>query len=106
MENLIFCAVVRVYGDTSTFQRVNIEDGKDLEHLIHIEERLLKNLKDQGEISLKEKNDLCPSDSKPRVIYGITKIHKALFHPFFPILSPIGTPNYNLVKFATDYLKV
>ena len=40
--------------------------------------RLLKSLGDQREISEKEKNDLYPSSSKPGVLYGLAKIHKAL----------------------------
>ena len=39
---------------------------------------LLKSLKDEGQISEKEKNDLYPSGSKPGVLYGLVKIHKAL----------------------------
>ena len=58
---------------------MNIEEGKALNHLIHMEERiirLLKSLEDQGEISGKERNYLYPSGSKPRVLYGLAKIHK------------------------------
>ena len=40
--------------------------------------RLLKSLEDQGEISEKEKNDLCTSGSKPGVLYGPAKINRAL----------------------------
>ena len=96
---------------TSKFERVNIEEGKALNHLIHMKERiirLLKSLKDEGEISEKEKNDLYPSGSKPGVLYGLAKIHKALEDgapSFRPILSAIGTPTYNLVKFCDQLLK-
>ena len=41
----------KIYEDTSKFKRVNIEEGKALNHSIHIEERiirLLKSLADQG----------------------------------------------------------
>ena len=70
--------------------------------------RLLQNLEDQGEISEKERNDLYPSDSKPGVVYGLAKIHKALkdgISSFRPILPAIGTPIYNLVKFCDQLLK-
>ena len=70
--------------------------------------RLLQNLEDQGEISEKERNDLYPSDSKPGVVYGLAKIHKALkdgIPSFRPILPTIGTPIYNLVKFCDQLLK-
>ena len=58
----------KILEDASKFKRANIEEGEALNHLIHIEERiirLLKSLKDQGEISEKEKNDLYPSGSQP-----------------------------------------
>ena len=44
--------------DASKFKRVNIKERKALNHLIHMEERimrLLKSLESQGEISEKEK---------------------------------------------------
>ena len=97
--------------DTSKFKRVNIEEGKALNHLIHMEERiirLLKSLESQGEISEKEKNYLYPSGSKPGVLYGLAKIHKALEDgtpSFRPILSAIGTPTYKLAKFCDQLLK-
>ena len=90
---------------------MNVEEGKALNHLIHMQERiirLLKSLEDQSEISEKERNDLYSSGSKPGVLYGLAKIHKALEDgiPFFcPILSPIGTPTYNLAKFCNQLLK-
>ena len=90
---------------------MNIEEGKALNHLIHMEEqiiRLLKSLENQGEISEKEKNDLYPSCSKPGFLYGLAKIHKALedgIPSFCPILSAIGTPTYKLTKFCDQLLK-
>ena len=48
----------KILDDTSKFKRVNIDEGKALNHLIHMEEqimRLLKSLEDEGEISEKEK---------------------------------------------------
>ena len=65
----------------SKLKRVNIAEGKALNHLIHMEEqiiRLPKRLEVQGEISEKEKNDIHPSSSIPGVLYGIGKIHNAL----------------------------
>ena len=62
---------------------MNNEGGKALNYLIHMEEQiipLVKSLEDQGETSPKEKNDLYPSSSKPRVLCGLAKIHKALEH--------------------------
>ena len=90
---------------------MNVEKGKALNHLIHMEEwiiRLLKSLEDQCEISEKERNDLYPSVSKPGVLYGFAKIHKPLEDgtpSFPPILSATGTPIYNLAKFCDQLLK-
>ena len=56
----------------------------------------------------KEKNDLYPSGSKPGVLYGLAKIHKALedgIPSFHPILSAIGTPTYKLSKSCDQLLK-
>ena len=58
--------------------------------------------------SEKEKNDLYPSGSKPGVLYGLSKIHKALEDgtpSFRPILSAIGTPAYSVAKFYDQLLK-
>ena len=90
---------------------MNIEEGKALNRLIHMEERiirLLKGLEDQNEISENEKNDLYPSLSISGVLYGLAKIHKALedgIPSFRPILSAIGTPTYKLAKFCDQLLK-
>ena len=87
----------KIFEDTSRLKRVNIEERKALNHLIHTEERIVpffKSLEDQG--------------SKPGVLYGFTKIHKVLEDEtpsFRPILSAIGTPTYNLVKFCDRLLK-
>ena len=70
-----------ILEDTSKLKRVNMEKGKALNHLIHVEERTIRLLKSQeghGEISEKEKNNLYPSGFKPGVLYGVVKIHKAL----------------------------
>ena len=55
-----FSKLSKILEDTSKFKRVNIEEGKTLNHLTHMEERiirLLKSLENQGEISEKKRND-------------------------------------------------
>ena len=79
---------------------MNAEEGKALNHLIHMGERiirLLKSLEDQDEISEKQRNDLYSSAFKLGVLYGLAKIHQAL-EDGVPIA--IGTPTYNLAKFC------
>ena len=61
----------KILEDASKCKRVTIEEGKAVNHLIHMEEwiiSLLKSLEDQDEISGKEKNDLYSSGPKPRFI--------------------------------------
>ena len=57
----------------------------------------------------KEKNDLYISGSKPGVLHGLAKTHKALedgIPSFCPNLSAIGTPSYKLAaKFCDQLLK-
>ena len=70
----------KILEGTSKFKKVNIEGRKVMNHLIHIEERIIrlfKILEVQVEISVKVKNNLYPSGSKPGVLYGIDKIYKA-----------------------------
>ena len=49
-----------------------------------------------------------PCGSKPATIYGLPKTHKMLFDSddfsLRPIISSIGTYNYNLAKFLTELL--
>ena len=49
-----------------------------------------------------------PCGSKPATIYGLSKTHTMLFDSdessLRPIISSIGTYNYNLVKFIAELL--
>ncbi|XP_042860919.1 uncharacterized protein LOC122246419 [Penaeus japonicus] len=63
--------------------------------------RFLCNIKDSVGDSVY--NCLFASKSRPGVLYGLPKIHKA-GNPIRPIISSIGTFNYNLVKFLVPLL--
>ena len=55
----------------------------------------------------KKKNDLFPSRSKPGLLYGLAKIHKALeegITSFHPIISAIGPFTYNPARFCHQLL--
>ena len=55
---------------------------------------LIKSLKNQNEISKKNRDTLYQPGSKPGMLYGLGKIHKSLedgISTFRPILSAIGT---------------
>ena len=100
-----------ILQETSKFKKVNIEELKGFNHLIRMEERitrLLKSLEDQGEISEKEKNDLYTSGSKPGVLYGPSKINRALENgipSFYQTLPATGIHAYKLAKFCDQLLK-
>ena len=61
-------------------------------------------MKDKNFFTKENYKKIYPSDSKPAFIYGTPKIHK-LKHENInelslrPIISSIGTYNYNLAKF-------
>ena len=82
--------VIRILEEPSRFKRMNIEDGKAYNHLIH---RRMKDLIKKNIFS--RKKDLYPSGFKPEVLYYLAKIHKPLQDgtlSFHQILSAIGTP--------------
>ena len=70
-------------------------------------QRFLRKLK-QNFFNENEYDKLYPSGSAPARIYGTPKMHKFLpsdsFPKLRPIVSSIGTFNYNLVHFLCDLL--
>ena len=70
----------RILDDTSKFKRFYLEEGKVLNHVIDMEQRIidfLKSLKNQNEISEKNYDNLYPSGPKPGILCGFGEIHKA-----------------------------
>ena len=61
-------------------------------------------LKKNGTISELVYNKLFPSGSRPGILYGLPKVHKAGV-PLRPILSSIGTHAYALAKFLVPLLR-
>ena len=100
-----------ILADTSKFKKIQIDDSKVLNHLIHMENKivqLLKRLKEKQEISDKAYNELYPTGSKPGILYGLCKISKIIVDgvpPFRPVLSAIGIPTYKLAKFFVPLLE-
>ena len=98
-----------ILADTSKLKKIQIDGSKVLNHLIHMENKiveLLKRLKEKQKISYKLYNELYITGSKPGILYGLCKIHKSIVDgvpPFHPILSAIGTPTYKLAKFLYHY---
>ena len=71
-------------------------------------QRFLRKLKQKNFFNEIEYDKLYPSGSAPARIYGTPKMHKFsssdLFPKLRPIVSSIGTFNYNLARFLCDLL--
>ena len=99
-----------ILNDSSKFQKLSTDQSKVLNHIAHMENRIinvLKKLKNKKVISEKKYEDLHPVGSSPGILYGCAKIHepvKDVIPSFRPILSAIGTPTYKLYKFFVPLL--
>ena len=63
---------------------------------------ILKSLKSSGSLSDKQYKKIKAVGSRPGVLCGLCKVHKAIVDvcpPFRPILSAIGTTTYKIAKF-------
>ena len=98
-------AIEEIISDTSKFEKLNedptLKREASLQHLLH-------KLKQKNFFNEIEYDKLYPSGSAPARIYGTPKMHKFSssdsFPNFPPIVSSIGTFNYNLVRFLCDLL--
>ena len=62
----------------------------------------LKRLEKSGSLSTEQYEKIKAVGSRPGILYGLNKVHKAITEvcpPFRPILSATGTPSYNLQNF-------
>ena len=90
------CKMKLILADTSKFKKIQIDNSKVLNHLIHMENeivKLLKKLKEEQEISDKVYNESYPTGSRPGIFYGFCKLEKI----FLPVLEPL-TYNQNTIK--------
>ena len=94
-----------ILADTPKCKKIQIDDSKVLNHLIHMENKfveLLKRLKEKQETSDKVYNELYPTDSQPGILYSLCEIRRSIVDVvpcFCSILSAIGTPTYKLLQF-------
>ena len=93
--------VMEILNDSSKFKVLNVDIGKFLLKLEDKINRFLSTLKDRLGESLY--NTLHASGSRPGVLHGQPKVHK-IGNPIRPIISNIGTFNYNLAKFLVPLL--
>ena len=96
--------VLTIISNTDKFIKIFDDPFK---YLIRLEDklnRILRSLKSKNIFSEDTYNFLFASGSKPGVLYGLPKTHKTGL-PVRPILSALGTFNYNLAKFFVPLLK-
>ena len=94
-----------IISDTSKFEKLNKDPTLKPEAWL---QRFLHKLEQKNIFNEIEYDKLYPSDSAPACIYGTFKTHKFSssdsFPKFRPIVSSIGTFNYNFVSFLCDIL--
>ena len=99
-----------IISDGSKFE-LDIQEEKHLNFILNKEKRLreiIKPLHEKGCFIKSEFLKICPTGSKPGILYGEAKVHKPAednFPSFHLILSAIGTPTYDLAKFLVPILK-
>ena len=98
-------AFQEIISDTSIFEKLNEVPTLKREASL---QRFLHKLKEKTFFSENEYDKLYPSGSAPARIYGTPKMHKLSSSDSFPklrpIVSSIGTFNYNLARFLSDLL--
>ena len=100
-----------IISDCSKFEKLGIQEEKHLNFILNKEKRLreiIKSLYQKGCFTKSEFLKICPTGSKPGILYGQAKVYKPVEDncpSFRPILSTIGTPTYDLAKFLVPILK-
>ena len=97
--------IYAIINDTSKFEKLSSDPTILREGQL---QRFLRTLKNKGFFTDESYDKIYPSASKPASIYGLPKIHKLNINKdnlsLRPIISSIGTYNYNLSKFLTNLL--
>ena len=96
--------MVSILGDETKLIKI---DDDCTSRIIKREDQLnnmLRQLKDSQSIDKDTYSRLFTSGSKPGILYGLPKVHKTGC-PLRPILSAIGTLNYNISNFLFNIFK-
>ena len=83
-----------ILSDLSKFQKLSIDQNKVLNHIVHMENRIIDVVK---KLQKKRFEDLYPVGSSLGILYGRAKIHKLIkdgVPSFCPILYKLCTYTY------------
>ena len=78
-----------------------------IDHEKHVD-KVLKKFVESKSMTEKTRKSLKPVGTRPGIMYGSCKVHKASVGncpPFRPILTALNTPTYKLAKFLVPILK-
>ncbi|XP_037791227.1 uncharacterized protein LOC119586540 [Penaeus monodon] len=93
--------LLNILSDRTKFKRITIEVST---HLLYLEDKLKRLLRTiKSSINENTYNFLSTSGSRPGLLYGLPKVHKPNI-PLRPIISSIGTFNYNTAKFLVPII--
>ena len=101
--------IEKILDDATKFEKVKIEK-EILNFSVNHERRTndhLKSLEKSGSLTTDQYKKIKAIVSRPGILYGICKVHKAIIDvcpPFRPIILAIGTPSYKLAKFLVPKL--
>ena len=95
--------IQELISDTSKFEKLNEDSTLKLETSL---KHFLNKLKQKNFSNENEYDNLYPSGSAPARVYGTPKMYKFSssdsFPKLYPVVSCIGTFNYNLARFLCD----
>ena len=98
-------ALLSIINDTSKFEKLKEDPTRKREASL---QRFLRKLKKDSFISDSEYSKVYPNGTAPAKIYGLPKLHKFKkgenLLKFRPIVSSIGTFNYDLSKYLANIL--
>ena len=100
-----------ILSDQKKFSKVSLKDDTLLNFAINREkhvDKFLKKLVESKSMTEITRKSLKPVGTRPGVMYGSCKVHKASVGdcpPFRPILSALNAPTYKLAKFLVPLLK-
>ena len=89
-----------ILADSPKFEILDDDDAVKRENQV---KALLKKLKSDNCVTEKTYNEMYPTGTRIRILYGLPKIHKSSI-PFRPILSCINHYSYKIARFFIPFL--